>query len=118
MRPLTDLCYASGCHSTLSPDCWLPLWSQPAPGAGAYLSCSSALLAAGFLTGSVYRTLYIIGPRACTGSEYTPLTWPGSALGYLTVSTRCWFPGREPAMYAFVLAGLILIAEDCCISDL
>jgi len=66
------------------------------------------LLAAGFLTGSVYRMLTISGSQVMTGRVYAS-DLAGSALGYLTVSTVL-VPLAGTSNVSFILAALILIA--------
>lgn len=66
------------------------------------------LLAAGFLTGSVYRMLTISGSQGVTGRVYAS-DLAGSALGYLTVSTVL-VPLAGISNVSFILAALILIA--------
>jgi spermidine synthase len=66
------------------------------------------LLAAGFLTGSVYRVLTISGSQGMTGRVYAS-DLAGSALGYLTVSTVL-VPLAGISNVSFILAALILIA--------
>jgi hypothetical protein len=66
------------------------------------------LLAAGFLTGSVYRMLTISGSQGMTGRVYAS-DLAGSALGYLTVSTVL-VPMAGISNVSFILAALILIA--------
>ena len=66
------------------------------------------LLAAGFLTGMIYRTLTASGSQGRTGAVYAS-DLAGSALGYLTVSTIVVpLAGMDNA--SFILAGLILVA--------
>jgi spermidine synthase len=66
------------------------------------------LLAAGFLTGSVYRTLTSSGNKGSTGEVYAS-DLAGSALGYLTISTIL-VPLAGISNVSFILAALILIA--------
>jgi hypothetical protein len=66
------------------------------------------LLAAGFLTGSVYRMLTLKGSQRTTGRVYAS-DLAGSALGYLTVSTVL-VPLAGISNVSFVLAAMILIA--------
>ena len=66
------------------------------------------LLAAGFLTGSVYRMLTLSGSQGMTGRVYAS-DMAGSALGYLTVSTVL-VPLAGISNVSFILAALILIA--------
>jgi spermidine synthase len=66
------------------------------------------LLAAGFLTGSVYRALTSSGSKGSTGGVYAS-DLAGSALGYLTVSTLL-VPLAGICNVSFILAALILIA--------
>jgi spermidine synthase len=66
------------------------------------------LLAAGFLTGSVYRVLTLSGGQGTTGRVYAS-DLAGSALGYLTVSTVL-VPLAGISNVSFILAAFILIA--------
>jgi hypothetical protein len=66
------------------------------------------LLVAGFLTGSVYRTLTLSGSQGVTGRVYAS-DLAGSALGYLTVSTVL-VPLAGISNVSFILAAFILIA--------
>jgi hypothetical protein len=66
------------------------------------------LLAAGFLTGSVYRVLTTPGSHGTTGGAYAS-DLAGSALGYLTISTIL-VPLAGISNVSFILAAFIFIA--------
>jgi hypothetical protein len=66
------------------------------------------LLAAGFLTGSVYRVLTTPGTQGTTGGVYAS-DLAGSALGYLTISTIL-VPLAGISNVSFILAAFIFIA--------
>ncbi|HWR75047.1 MAG TPA: hypothetical protein VN276_05395 [Bacteroidales bacterium] len=66
------------------------------------------LLAAGFLTGSVYRVLTTPGTQGTTGGIYAS-DLAGSALGYLTISTIL-VPLAGISNVSFILAAFIFIA--------
>ena len=66
------------------------------------------LLAAGFLTGSVYRMLTLSGSQGTTGRVYAS-DLAGSALGYLTISTIL-VPLAGISNVSFILAAFIFIA--------